>query len=74
MRRDVSFLCADIDYGYVNGGALMNAREAGVDALIDFVVMDSTRPAIKDNACMYAIFNPPFGIRVEPLRGVGELL
>lgn len=69
MRRDTAFLCADIDYGYVNGASI-NAREAGVDHLIDFVVMDSTRPAIRDNACAYAIFNPPFGIRVEPLKGI----
>ncbi len=68
MRRDVNFLCADIDYGYVNG-ALTNAREANVDYLIDFVVMDSTRPAIRDNAYSYAIFNPPFGIRIEPFKG-----
>ncbi|ADN49422.1 THUMP domain-containing class I SAM-dependent methyltransferase [Vulcanisaeta distributa] len=71
MRRDVIFLCADIDYGYVNG-ALANAREANVDYLIDFVVMDSTRPAIRDNACSYAIFNPPFGIRIEPLKGIAD--
>ncbi len=69
LRRDVSFLCIDIDYGYVSG-ALMNAREAGVDYLVDFVVMDSTRPAIRDNVCAHAIFNPPFGIRIEPLKGV----
>ncbi len=73
MRKDVNFLCADIDYGYVNG-ASANAREANVDYLIDFVVMDSTRPAIKDNACSYAIFNPPFGIRIEPLKGDSRLL
>ena len=69
MRKDLVFLCADIDYGYING-ALMNAKEAGVDYLVDFVVMDSTRPAIKDNACGHCIFNPPFGIRVEPLSGI----
>ncbi len=69
MRRDVSFLCVDIDYGYVNG-AVMNAREAGVDSSVDFVVMDSTRPAIRSYVCDHAVFNPPFGIRVEPLEGI----
>lgn len=72
LRRGLTFLCADIDYGYVKG-ALLNSREAGVDSEIDFVVMDSTRPSIKDYVCNYAIFNPPFGIRVEPMEGVTNL-
>ena len=69
MRKDLIFLCADIDYGYIKG-ALMNAREARVDYLVDFVVMDSTKPAIRSGACWHCIFNPPFGIRVEPLSGI----
>ena len=69
MRRDLVFLCADIDYGYLKG-ALMNAREARVDYLVDFVVMDSTKPAIRSGACWHCVFNPPFGIRVEPLSGI----
>lgn len=70
-RQDLSFLCADIDYSYVNG-AIMNARNAGVDALIDFVVMDSTRPALREHACHNAVFNPPFGIRIEPMEGIAS--
>ena len=69
MRKDLVFLCADIDYGYIKG-ALMNAREARVDYLVDFVVMDSTKPAIRSGACWHCVFNPPFGIRVEPLSGI----
>lgn len=71
-RHDTAFLCADIDYGYVRG-ALLNARAAGVDPLIDFVTMDSRKPAIRDKACDYAAFNPPFGIRMEPIEGVAPL-
>lgn len=71
-RRDLTFLCVDIDYGYVKG-ATLNAREAGVDSLIDFVVMDSRKPAIKNGACDHAAFNPPFGIRIEPIEGVTAL-
>ncbi len=71
MRRDLYFLCADVNYGYVNGAA-MNARNAGVDALIDFLVMDSTKPALREHACGYAVFNPPFGIRIEPMEGVAS--
>jgi tRNA (guanine6-N2)-methyltransferase len=71
-RRDLTFLCVDIDYGYVKG-AMFNAREAGVDSLIDFVVMDSRRPAIKNGACDHAAFNPPFGIRIEPIEGITML-
>ncbi len=71
MRRDLRLLCIDVDYGYVRG-AIMNAREAGVDHAVDFVVMDSTRPALRENSCNSAIFNPPFGIRVEPLGRLPE--
>ena len=71
-RHDLVFLCADIDYGYVKG-AVGNAKEAGVDSFIDFIVMDSTMPPIRDKSCNYAVFNPPFGIRMEPVEGVPKL-
>ena len=71
VRQDLYFLCADVNYGYVNG-AVMNARNAGVDAFIDFLVMDSTKPALREHACDHAVFNPPFGIRIEPMEGVAD--
>ncbi|WP_069807393.1 methyltransferase [Vulcanisaeta thermophila] len=66
-----TYLCADIDRGHVLG-ALENIKAAGVYDKVDLLVMDATRPALRERACDYAIFNPPFGIRVEPIQGIKE--
>ncbi len=77
LREDLTFVCIDIDFGYVKG-ARENAINAGVYDRVDLVVMDSTRPALREGCARYAVFNPPFGIRIEPLEDLevfyGELL
>lgn len=63
------YLCMDVDEHHVLG-ALENVKASGVYDKVDLVVTDSTMPGLRDEVCDHAVFNPPFGIRVEPAQDI----
>jgi len=58
----VHYVCMDLERAYVLGAA-RNAKEAGVDDSIDFVVGDARIPPLVK--CDSVVFNPPYGIRMR---------
>lgn len=68
-NKDNAYLCVDIDERHILG-ALENIKASGVYDKVDLLVTDSTMPGLRDKACEYVVFNPPFGIRMEPLQGI----
>ncbi len=61
LRMRYRYVCVDWREDYIRG-ALENARNAGVECMIHFIVADSRTPCIDPK---YIVTNPPFGGRMR---------
>ena len=69
--RKATYLCIDINFNYVRG-AKENIVKANKQNFIDLLCADSTyiKNFVKGKVFDAVVFNPPYGVRLEPLEDI----